>query len=187
MTVHDSWAPSLSVRPFQPPRNSSESLRLSDISDVAFSALGWVYVERARSHIATGPHAGRKALTLRTAASNPSADSSCIARLWGFSLNAGTRCRAHERNSLDRLCRYITRPTVLNECLSFNDRGQVVYRLKHPFGGGSEPPLAPVWLTRSHHCRLHQITSPRPRNALARTDYVPDHGHTSSTTPLLPQ
>ena len=42
-------------------------------------------------------------------------------------------------------------------------------------------------LTRSHHCRLHQIASPRPRNVCACTDNVPDNDHTSSTTPLLPQ
>ena len=45
----------------------------------------------------------------------------------------GTCCRAHERASLERLCRYIARPALSNERLSVNDRGQVVYRLKHPF------------------------------------------------------
>ncbi len=39
--------------------------------------------------IATGPHAGRKALTLRTVASNPPHDNPCIAQLSGFSLHAG--------------------------------------------------------------------------------------------------
>ena len=37
--------------------------------------------------IATGPHAGRKALTLRTVGSNPPADIPCIAQLSGFSLH----------------------------------------------------------------------------------------------------
>ena len=87
--------------------------------------------------IATGPHAGRKALTLRTVASNPPASNPCIAQLSGFSLHAGTRCQAHERDSLERLCRYIARPAVSNERLSVNDRGQVVYRLKHPFRNGT--------------------------------------------------
>ena len=87
--------------------------------------------------IATGPHAGRKALTLRTVAPNPPAPSPCIAQLSGFSLHAGTRCQAHERDSLERLCRSIARPAVSNERLSGNDRGQVVYRLKHPFRDGT--------------------------------------------------
>ena len=96
--------------------------------------------------IATGPHAGRKALTLHTVGSNLPADNLCIAQLSGFSLHrpprmvlsgVGTRCRARDRDSLERLCRYIARPAVSNERLSFNDRGQVVYRLKHPFGDGT--------------------------------------------------
>ncbi len=35
----------------------------------------------------------------------------------------GTRCRARERESLERLCRYIARPALSNERLSVNDRG----------------------------------------------------------------
>ena len=46
-------------------------------------------------------------------------------------------CQAHERDSLERLCRYIARPALSNERLSVNDRGQVVYRLKHPFHDGT--------------------------------------------------
>ena len=38
--------------------------------------------------IATGPHTGRKALTLHTVASNPLADNPCIAQLSGFSLQS---------------------------------------------------------------------------------------------------
>ena len=87
--------------------------------------------------IATGPHAGRKALTLRTVGSNPPPDHPCIARLSGFSLHAGTVCEAHDRDSLERLCRYIARPALSNERLSVNDRGQVVYRLKHAFRDGT--------------------------------------------------
>ena len=87
--------------------------------------------------IATGPRAGRKALTLRTVGPSPPPDNPCIAQLSGFSLHAGTVCEAHERDSLERLCRYIARPTLSNERLSVNDRGQVVYRLKHAFRDGT--------------------------------------------------
>ena len=52
-------------------------------------------------------------------------------------IGVGTRCQAHERDSLERLCRYIARPAVSNERLSVNDRGQVVYRLKHSFHDGT--------------------------------------------------
>ena len=40
--------------------------------------------------IATGPHAGRKALTLRTVGPSPPPDNPCIAQLSGFYLHAGT-------------------------------------------------------------------------------------------------
>ena len=49
----------------------------------------------------------------------------------------GTVCEAHDRDSLERLCRYIARPAVSNERLSVNDRGQVVVRLKHAFRDGT--------------------------------------------------
>ena len=65
--------------------------------------------------IATGPHAGRNALTLRTADSSPPPDNPGIAQLSGCSLHAGTVCEAHERDALERLCRYIARPAVSNE------------------------------------------------------------------------
>ena len=87
--------------------------------------------------VATGPHAGRKTLTLRTVGSGTPPDNPCIAQLSGFSLRAGTVCEAHERDSLERLCRYIARSAVSNERLSVNDRGQVVYRLKHTFRDGT--------------------------------------------------
>ena len=111
--------------------------------------------------IAVGPHAGRKALTLHTVGSNPPADNLCIAQLSGFSLHrpprmvlsgAGTRCRARDRDSLERLCRYIARPAVSNERLSVNDRGQVVYRLKPPFHDGTtHVVLDPISFRRESH------------------------------------
>ena len=88
-------------------------------------------------------------------ASLSSRDSPSIAGPRMVQSGAGTRCQAHERDSLERLCRCIARPT------------------------------------RSHHCRLHQIASPRPRNVCACTDNEPDNDHDSSTipptTPLLLQ
>ena len=76
--------------------------------------------------IATGPHAGRRALTLHTVSANPPASNPCIAQLSGFSLHAGTCCRARDGGSLEQLCRYIARPAVSNERLSVNDHGHVV-------------------------------------------------------------
>ena len=151
--------------------------------------------------IATGPHAGRKALTLRTVAPNPPAPSPCIAQLSGFSLHAGTRCQAHERNSLERLCRSIARPAVSNERLSVNDRGQVVYRLKHPFRDGTthvvldpmnfiarlaapEVPLAQrarsIPRPRTHLTRYHGVFAP---NFKHRRHIIPNRAHQTAREP----
>ena len=67
--------------------------------------------------IALGARAGQKVLSLRTVPrrdENPSATVLC-ADAHGFSLHAGVRCGAHERKELERLCRYITRPTIADE------------------------------------------------------------------------
>ena len=141
--------------------------------------------------IATGPHAGRKALTLRTVASHPHTDNPGIAQLSGFSLHAGTRCQAHERDSLERLCRYIARPALSNERLSVNDRGQVLYRLKHPFRNGTThvvlDPIdfiarlaALVPRPRAHLTRYHGVFAP---NCKHRRRIIPCPAHQTAREP----
>ena len=44
---------------------------------------------------------------------------------------------AHEREKLERLCRYITRPAVSTERLSVTAQGNVRYRLKTPYWDGT--------------------------------------------------
>ena len=65
--------------------------------------------------IAVGPRQGRKVFTLQTIpASNPKEWTGTVD---GFSLHAGVAAKAHERKKLERLCRYITRPTVAEKRL----------------------------------------------------------------------
>ncbi len=61
--------------------------------------------------IAFGPRAGQKVLTLQ--GTKPSAahfKQNLCANLEGFSLHAVVRCTADQRKTLERLCRYVTRP-----------------------------------------------------------------------------
>ena len=44
----------------------------------------------------------------------------------GFSLHAGVRCDANDRQGIEQLCRYITRPAISNERLAINREGNVV-------------------------------------------------------------
>jgi hypothetical protein len=55
----------------------------------------------------------------------------------GFSLHAGVATQAHERDKLERLCRYIARPAVSNQRLSLTRNGQVRYQLKTPYTEGT--------------------------------------------------
>jgi hypothetical protein len=60
-----------------------------------------------------------------------------LAKQPGFSLHAATVCEARQRNKLEKLCRYITRPAIANERLSINAPGQIVYKFKQPFRDGT--------------------------------------------------
>ena len=64
-------------------------------------------------------------------------DSTLLAKQPGFSLHAATVCEANQRDELEKLCRYITRPAIANERLSTNEHGQVLYKFKQPFRDGA--------------------------------------------------
>ena len=57
-------------------------------------------------------------------------------------LHAAVRCGADDREALEQLCRYITRPALANERVQTNAAGQVVLRLKTPWRDGTTD-LAP--------------------------------------------
>ncbi len=43
----------------------------------------------------------------------------------------------NQRNKLEQLCRYITRPAIANERLKLNSAGEVVLQLKSPYQDGT--------------------------------------------------
>ena len=55
----------------------------------------------------------------------------------GFSLHAGVAAKAHQRQKLERLCRYISRPAVSEQRLSLTPNGNVCYQLKTPYRDGT--------------------------------------------------
>jgi hypothetical protein len=77
--------------------------------------------------IAVGPQQGRKVFTLQTlpASDEPFADG--VGRVAGFSLHAGVAARADQRQKLERLCRYISRPAIAEKRLSLTPNGNVRY------------------------------------------------------------
>jgi hypothetical protein len=83
--------------------------------------------------IAVGPQQGRKVFTLQTllACDEPCDDG--VGKVAGFSLYAGVAARAAQRQKLERLCRYISRPAIAEKRLSLTPNGNVRYQLKTPY------------------------------------------------------
>jgi hypothetical protein len=74
--------------------------------------------------IAFGPRAGQKVLTLQgVLPREASSMQKLCANLQGFSLHAAVRCGAGQRKTLERLCRYITRPALANDRVQINAAG----------------------------------------------------------------
>ena len=81
------------------------------------------------------PTDGRKVFSLQTLPPVTSQDSQArLAKEAGFSLHAGVAARADQRDRLERLCRYISRPAVSEKRLSLTANGQVRYQLKTRIG-----------------------------------------------------
>jgi len=79
--------------------------------------------------IAVGPQAGRKVFTLQTLPGSDAGErvTDTVGKVAGFSLHAGVAAKAHEREKLERLCRYISRPAVSEQRLSLTPNGNVRY------------------------------------------------------------
>src|SRR5580700_3357541 len=86
------------------------------------------------------PSAGQKLFTLQTVAprlQGLEAEPNGAARAGGFSLHAGVDIASNQREKLERLCRYVSRPPVASERLALRASGQVRYTLKTPYRDGT--------------------------------------------------
>ena len=128
-------------------------------------------LEALQSHsisyrIAVGPHEGRKAFALQTvpARGTPARANPHLANAGGFSLHAGVAVRANDRGTLERLCRYITRPALATGRLALTPQGRVRYTLKTPYRDGTTHVL---FEPLDFIARLAALV-PRPRVHLTR-------------------
>jgi hypothetical protein len=88
--------------------------------------------------IAVGPQQGRKVLTLQTLPAVEADDRYAqVAKEAGVCLHAGVAAQAWERDKLERLCRYISRPAVSEKRLSLTSAGNIRYQLKTPYRDGT--------------------------------------------------
>ena len=89
-----------------------------------------------------------------------------VAKLAGFSLHAGVAAKAHQRDKVERLCRYIARPAVSEKRLSLATTGKVRYELKTPYRNGTTHVIfEPI----DFIARLAALV-PKPRVNLTRFD-----------------
>ena len=129
--------------------------------------------------IAMGPQRGRKVFTLQTIPPKPDLPpgSNRVAKLAGFSLHAGVAAKAHQRDKLERLCCYISRPAVSEKRLSLTSTGKVRYELKTPYRNGTahvifEPTdfiarlAALVPKPRVNFTRFHGVFAPNSKHRI---------------------
>ena len=91
-----------------------------------------------RYRIAVGPHKGRKAFMLQSLPPlTGERTGEPVPKVADFSLHAGVAADVHQRQKLERLCRYITRPPVAIERLSLTPQGSIRYSLKTPYRDGT--------------------------------------------------
>jgi len=101
-----------------------------------------------------------------------------------FSLHAGVVIAEHDRDALERLCRYGARPAFALERLAWTDDGRISYKLKRPWPDGrTHLVMEPVAFLR----RLVGIIPP-PRRHLVRYSGVfgPASKHRAKLRALVP-
>ncbi len=132
--------------------------------------------------IAVGPQQGRKVFTLQTLPDERGTDDTpAVGKVAGFSLHAGVAAKANQRDKLERLCRYITRPAIAEKRLSLTKQGKVRYELKTPYRDGTTRVIfEPV----DFIAKLAALV-PRPRVNLTRFHgvFAPNSKHRVWVTP----
>jgi len=149
--------------------------------------------------IAVGPRAGQKLFTLQTVPAREEPEQQGehhgAANAGGFSLHAGLDIQPHQREKLERLRRYVSRPPIAVERLALSSSGQVRYTLKAPYRDGiTHIVLEPLDLMarlaalvpppRMHLTRFHGVFAPHSK---LRAAVTPAHrGVGSKTDPANP-
>lgn len=132
--------------------------------------------------IAVGPQQGRKAFSLQSLppAGSLEESSARVAKVAGFSLHAGVAAARHERQMLERLCRYMTRPAIAAPRLSLTSSGKVRYQLKTPYRDGT---THVIFEPLDFIARLAALV-PRPRVNLTRYHgvFAPNSPHRALVT-----
>jgi hypothetical protein len=98
-----------------------------------------------------------------------------------FTLHAAVAARAEERQKLERLCRYVSRPAVSEKRLSITPNGNIRYRLKTPYRDGT---THVIFEPLDFIAKLVSLV-PKPRVNLTRFHrvFAPNSRHRARVTP----
>ena len=131
--------------------------------------------------IAVGPHQGRKVFTLQTLPASVEPFDNGVGKVAGFSLHAGVVARADQRQKLEQLCRYISRPAISENRLSLTPNGNVRYQLKTPYRDGT---THVIFEPLDFIARLAALV-PKPRVNLTRFHgvFAPNSKYRARVTP----
>lgn len=132
--------------------------------------------------IAVGSQRGKKVFTLKTLAARDEVEecSQTLAKAGGFSLHAGVSAKAHQRDKIERLCRYIARPGVFTHRMECLQNGKISYKLKTPYKDGTSHV---IFEPLDFIARLSALV-PKPRYHLIRYHgvFAPNSKHRSRVT-----
>ena len=105
-----------------------------------------------------------------------------LGKVGGFSLHAGVAVNTPDRKTLERICRYISRPALSEARLELTDQGMVSYALKTAYRDGT---THVVFEPLDFMAKLAALV-PRARTNLTRFHGVlaPNSRYRESVTPL---
>jgi hypothetical protein len=142
--------------------------------------------------IATGPRAGQRVRrVLQDPYSAISTGFNCAASL-GFSLHAATKILPSDREGMERLCRYVSRPPLAHGRLQKLDDGNLLFVLKRPWSDGTtaiilsalellEKLAALVPPPRLNTVRYHGVFAPGAKNPMEALGLTSDEDSTAQT------
>lgn len=150
--------------------------------------------------IAVGPQQGKKVFTLKTLPGTEEVNDTSgqtLAKGGGFSLHAGVSAKAHQRDKVERLCRYIARPAISTHRLERLPDGTLSYELKTPYKNGTThvvfEPLdfiarlaALVPKPRFHLTRFHGVFAPNSKHRTVVTSDGKEKQPPSTPTTEMP-
>lgn len=123
--------------------------------------------------------------------------SSACVTAGGYSVHAATAIKAHHRDRLERLVRYMARPAISDERVTLADDNNIRLRLKTAWRDGTESLLftpsefiekliALVPIPRFHLTRYYGVLASRSRHRRTLPDLPqPEDDQGASVTPLL--